>query len=157
MTSLKGLLGAAGLVAILIAAPSLAQDINIDYDHSFRFNQMRGYSWGKVQTTDPLVEPRLAAAIDHVLQGYGFKESGKPGETAKPTEMIVTAVEANNPRQYVAFYRGMAKLDWHRGWAGGGFSDAASSLSQIHGGTLVVDLYDGSTGKLIWRCTAAEA
>ena len=42
MTSLKGLLGAAGLVAILIAAPSLAQDINIDYDHSFRFNQMRG-------------------------------------------------------------------------------------------------------------------
>jgi hypothetical protein len=155
MTSLTRFLGAAGLAAILAGAPLLAQDINIDYDHSFRFNQMKGYSWGKVQTSDPLVEPRLAAAVDRVLQGYGFKESAKPGETAKPTEMIVTAVEANNPQQYDAFYRGMNKLDWHRAW-GSGFANVASSPQQIHGGMLIVDLYDGSSGKLIWRGTAAE-
>jgi len=70
--------------------------------------------------------------------------------------MIVTAVEANNPEQYVTFYRGMNNLDWHRGWQGGGFSDSASNLRQIHGGTLVIDIYDGATGKLVWRGTAAE-
>jgi hypothetical protein len=155
MRSLRGVLGAAGLIAILTSVPLLAQDINIDYDHSFHFNQMKGYSWGKVQTSDPLVEPRLAAAVDRVLQGYGFKESGKPGETAKSTQMIVTAVEADNTQRYASFYRGMSNLDWHRGW-GTGFSPSASSPGQIHGGTLIIDLYDGSTGKLIWRGTAAE-
>jgi hypothetical protein len=57
MRSLRRVLGAAGLIAILTSVRLLAQDINIDYDHSFHFNQMKGYSWGKVQTSDPLVEP----------------------------------------------------------------------------------------------------
>jgi hypothetical protein len=147
------------LGALLWTAQSFAQDINTDYDHNFKFNMIKHYAWGKVEATDPLVEPRIAAAVDHVLQGYGFKESGKTGEKAeldsKPTTMIVTAVEAKSPSQYVAFYRRLNNLDWHRGWEGGGFSNAAANLRQIHGGTLVVDLYDGSTGKLIWRGTAA--
>ena len=153
-------IGTTFFATILMAAPLLAQDINTDYDHNYKFNMLKGYSWGKVQASDPLVEPRLAAAVDHVLQGYGFKESAKSGDTAveqsKPTVMIVTAVEARNPDQYVAFYRGMNNLDWHRGWQGGGFSDSAANLRQIHGGTLIIDIYDGATGKLIWRGTAAE-
>jgi hypothetical protein len=121
---------------------------------------LKGYSWGNVQASDPLVEPRLAAAVDHVLQGYGFKESAKSGVQAvaqsKPTVMIVTAVEARNPQQYIAFYRGMSNLDWHRTWQGGGFSESAANLRQIHGGTLVIDIYDSATGKLVWRGTAAR-
>jgi hypothetical protein len=154
------LIGSAFVAAILTASPLLAQDINTDYDHNYKFNMLKGYSWGKVQASDPLVEPRLAAAVDHVLQGYGFKESAKSGDAAveqsKPTVMIVTAIEAKNSDQYVAFYRDMSNLDWHRGWQGGGFSDSASNLRQIHGGTLIIDIYDGATGKLIWRGTAAE-
>jgi hypothetical protein len=153
MNLLKRFVGTAGLTAILVATPLFAQDINTDYDHNYRFNMLKGYSWGKVQASDPLVEPRLAAAVDHVLQGYGFKESAKSGDQAveqsKPTVMIVTAVEARSPQQYVAFYRGMNNLDWHRTWQGGGFSDSASSLQQIHGGTLIIDIYDGGSGKLI--------
>jgi hypothetical protein len=139
---------------------SMAQDVNTDYDHDYKFNMLKGYSWGKVQVSDPLVEPRLAAAVDKILQGYGFKESAKTGDTAveepKATTMIVTAIEAKDPQQYVDFYRGMSNLDWHRGWGGKGFSDSAMSLRQIHGGTLVVDIYDGPSGKLIWRGTAAQ-
>jgi hypothetical protein len=154
------LIGTSFIAAILAATAIFAQDINTDYDHNYKFNILKGYSWGKVQASDPLVEPRLAAAVDHVLQGYGFKESAKSGDAAveqsKPTVMIVTAVEAKNPEQYVAFYRDMNNLDWHRGWQGGGFSDSAANLRQIHGGTLIIDIYDGATGKLIWRGTAAE-
>jgi hypothetical protein len=152
MTSLARSLGSAVFAALLFGAPLLAQDVNVDYDHSYQFNQMKSYSWGKIQATDPLVEPRISAAIDHVIQGYGFNESAKD----KKGDVIVTAVEANNPQQYVAFYRGMSNLDWHRGWGSGGFSDSATQLRQIHGGTLIVDIYDGATGKLVWRGTAAE-
>jgi hypothetical protein len=138
---------------MFLGLPLLAQDINVDYDHSYRFNQMKSYSWGKIQTSDPLVEPRLAAAIDHVIQGYGFNESAKN----RKGDVVITAIEANNPQQYVAFYRGMSNLDWHRGWGGGGFSESAAQPRRIHGGTLIVDIYDGATGKLVWRGTAAEA
>jgi hypothetical protein len=160
MKPILKLMGIVSFAAIVMGGPLFAQDINTDYDHNYKFNMLKGYSWGKVQATDPLVEPRLAAAVDRVLQGYGFKESAKSGnaavEQSKPNVMIVTAVEAKNPRQYVAFYRGMNNLDWHRGWEGGGFSNSASSLNQIHGGTLIIDIYDGASGKLIWRGTAAE-
>jgi hypothetical protein len=151
--------GIAIVGAFLLTAQSFAQDINTDYDHNFKFNIVNHYAWGKVEASDPMVEPRIAAAVDHVLQQYGFKESGKTGATAetdsKPTTMIVTAVEARSPGQYVAFYRNLNNLDWHRGWEGGGFSNSAANLRQIHAGTLIVDLYDGTTGKLIWRGTAA--
>lgn len=153
-------LGAAALAALLVAAPAFSQDISTDYDHNFHFNTLKKYSWGKVETSDPLLEPRLAAAVDHVLQGYGFKESAKSGATAvqdsKPSGMIVTAVEANSPSQYVAFYRRMHDLDWRRTWGGGGFADSTQNVRQLHGGTLVIDIYDGGSGKLIWRGIAAE-
>ena len=134
-----------------MGAPLRAQDINVDYDHTYKFNQMKSYSWGNVETTDPTVEPRVVGAIDRVLQGYGFKESVKD----KKGDVIVSAVESNTSQGYTRFYRGFATVDWHRGWGGGGFSEGVSNLRQVHAGTLVVDLYDGATGKLIWRGTAA--
>lgn len=139
------------VIALLAIAPVFAQDIRTDYDHNFAFNKMKSYSWGKIETTDPTLEPRITAAVDRVMQGYGFKESDKD----KKGDFIFTAVEASNPEQYAAFYRDL-NLDWHRGWDGGGFSNGANSLQQIQGGTLVVDIYDAATGKLIWRGTATE-
>jgi hypothetical protein len=145
------LFGTVALGAMLMGSRLLAQDINVDYDHNYKFNQMKSYSWGKVEVSDPMVEPRVASAIDRVLQGDGFKESDKD----KKGDVIVTAVESNTSQGYMRFYRGLTIVDWHRGWGGGGFADGVSSLRQVHGGTLVVDLYDGATGKLIWRGTAA--
>jgi hypothetical protein len=145
-------LGITFIAAILFGAPLLAQDVNTDYDHSYQFNKAKSYSWGKLQVSDPLVEPRVAAAIDHVIQGYGFNEMAKD----KKGDVIITAIEASSPQQYVAFYRGMPNVDWRRGWGSGGFSESATQPRQIHGGTLIVDIYDGATGKLVWRGTAAE-
>jgi hypothetical protein len=152
MRPLARLLGTVGIATFLLGGPLLAQDVNVDYDHSFQFNKMKSYSWGKIQTTDPLLEPRVAAAVDHVIQGYGFKQSAKD----KKGDFIVTAVEADSSAQYASFYRAMPDLDWHRTWASGGFSESTRSIRQIHGGTLIVDIYDGATKKLIWRGTSEE-
>lgn len=143
----------AGFAALLVGAPLLAQDVNVDYNHNYRFDKMKSYSWGKVQVSDPRLEPRVVAAVDHVIQGWGFNESAKD----KKGDLIVTAVEENRPDQYSAFYRNLPSyLNWHRSWSDGGFSESAARPRQIHGGTLVVDLYDGATGKLVWRGIAAE-
>jgi len=100
-----------------MGARLLAQDVSIDYNHNYKFNQIKSYSWGKVETTDATVEPRLVAAIDRVLQGDGFKESDKD----KKGDMIVVAVESSTSQGYMRFYRGLTPVDWRRGWAAAGF------------------------------------
>ena len=147
---------ATALTTALLTSPLLAQQVSTDYDHTFRFDKIKDYAWGKVQATDPLIEPRLSAAIDQVLQGYGLKESSKTGDVAKPGYLIVTAIEATSTDQYSTFYNGMPNLDWHRAWSAGSFSDSAASLDAIQPGTLIVDMYDGPTGKLVWRGVAVQ-
>jgi hypothetical protein len=132
-------LGVLSLAGALAAVPAFAQDVSVDYNHNYQFNQMKSYSWGKVDISSAKVEPRVVAAIDHVIQQYGFKESSKD----KKGDVIVTVVEGNSPQRYEQFYRGMSDLNWRRDWGGGGFSDSARSPRTIHGGTL-------------WRGTAAE-
>lgn len=133
-----------------LSAPLLAQNVAIDYDHTYPFGKLKSYTWGKVQASDPEVEPRITAAVDRVLQGYGYHSAGNGAN------VIVTAVEATSPDQYSTFYGGLSNLDWRRGWHGGTFSDTAADLKDVAPGTLVVDIYDASTGKLVWRGTAVE-
>lgn len=111
------LAGTVALGAMSMGARLLAQDVSIDYNHNYKFNQIKSYSWGKVETTDATVEPRLVAAIDRVLQGDGFKESDKD----KKGDMIVVAVESSTSQGYMRFYRGLTPVDWRRGWAAAGF------------------------------------
>jgi hypothetical protein len=162
MRSLTRSIATAAFGVLLTGAPLLAQVVNVDYNHDYPFNKMKSYSWGKVEIADAMVEPRVTGAIDRVLQSYGFNERTKNTRG----DLIVTVVDVRAPQQYAAFYRninsssatkGAANLDWHRGWGSGGFADGTTSLRQVSAGTLVVDLYDGPTGKLVWRGTVAEA
>ena len=51
------------------------------------------------------------------------------------------------------FYNGLGG-----GWRfGGGFGDATTTVDTYKVGTLVVDLFDAKTKKLIWRGSASDA
>ncbi len=112
---------------------------------------MKSYAWAKVQASDPLVEPRLAIAIDHILQGEGWKL------VDKNPSVYVSAVDAGNSSQeYARFYRSMAGYEWKPSWQDNGFMDDPQALRKIHVGTLIVDMYDSGSKKLVWRGTAIE-
>jgi hypothetical protein len=40
---------------------------------------------------------------------------------------------------------------WRRRWGGGGFGETTTTVEQIPIGTLVIDMYDGSSKQLAWR------
>jgi len=152
MKTFTGIFSTAALVAMLAGAPLIAQQsVHSDYDHSYHFNKIKSYSWAKVETTDPLVEPRLTAAVDKILQGEGWHQVDK-----NPSVVVAAVEAAKNGQEYTQFYRRLTGYSWRRSWGNGGFMNETTSLNMIPVGTLVIDMYDPATKKLVWRATAAE-
>ena len=47
-------------------------------------------------------------------------------------------------------------IDGFDGWLWGGFGDATTYVENYEVGTLIVDLFDTSTKRLIWRSSASD-
>src|SRR5260370_9686683 len=131
---------------LLLACVSFAQQVKTDYDHSANFGQYKTYSWEKVQTKDQLLVDRIKSAVDSALAGKGWTEVPSGGDVE------VDAVETTQDQQTMdTFYNGFGG---GRRW--GGFGDATTTVETYSVGTLVVDLFDAKTEKLIWRSSSSD-
>jgi len=151
MKLLARLLGSAAFSALLIGLPIMAQGINIDYNRSVDFKQLKSYSWQKIHATDPQIEERISAAVNRDLSSLALNQVNGNAD------LLITAVEATkNPQEYATFYNSLTGFTWRRGWNTHGFTDAIRSVRRIPLGTLVLDMYDGKTHQLLWRATVDE-
>jgi Domain of unknown function (DUF4136) len=148
---LGNVLRSLAITSFLVAAMANAQKITTDYNHSTAFSQYHTYSWGKVSTSDPLNVQRVKDAVDHDLSAKGWQMVPSDGN------VTITAVGAtHNKQEYNSFYDGMGGFGWRRGWGGGGFGETTTTVEQIPVGTLVIDMYDGSSKQLVWRGMASD-
>ena len=136
---------------VMAAAPVLAQTVTIDYDHSVNFLKFKTYTWEKVHATDPSVEDRITIALNRDIAGRYMTEVPKDGDVS------ITAVEATQDKQEFAnFYNSLGDYTWQRGWGSAGFLDSPATLQDVPLDTLIVDMYDTKTHKLLWRGTVTE-
>ncbi len=134
-----------GLMLVL-ATVSFAQDVKTDYDHSANFGQYKTYSWEKVQTKDPLLVDRIKDAVNSTLVAKGWTLVPSGGDVE------VFAIETTQNQQTLdTFYNGFGG---GRRW--GGFGDATTTVETYKVGTLVIDLFDAKTEKLIWRGSSSD-
>jgi len=145
-------LSATALFGIAMAgAPILAQTVTIDYDHTVNFAKFRTYTWDKVHATDPSVEERITIALNRDMSGRYMTETSKGGD------VTITAVEATQDKQeFTDFYNSLGDFTWQRSWGSAGFLDSPAALTDIPLDTLVVDMYDTKTHKLLWRGAVTE-
>jgi hypothetical protein len=143
---------ATALVGTAIAtAPVLAQTVSIDYDHAVNFLKFKTYTWEKVHATDPSVEDRITIALNRDMAGRYMTEVPKGGDVS------ITAVEATQDKQeFTNFYSSLSNYTWQRGWGSAGFLDSPATLQDVPLDTLIVDMYDTKTHKLLWRGTVTE-
>jgi hypothetical protein len=136
-------------LALILATASFAQHVKTDYDHSANFGQYKTYSWEKVQTKDPLLVDRIKSAVNSALAAKGWTEVPSGGEVE------VFAIETTQNQQTLdTFYNGFGG---GRRWGGlGGFGDATTTVETYKVGTLVVDLFDAKTEKLLWRSSSTD-
>jgi hypothetical protein len=134
-------------IMLLAATASFAQQVKTDYDRSTDFSQYKTYSWEKVQTQDPLWLDRIKEAVNAALKAKGWTLAPSGGSVA-----IVAIEMTRNQQTLDTFYNGFGG-----GWRwGGGFGDATTTVDNYKVGSLVVDLFDSNSKKLIWRGSASD-
>ena len=131
--------------AIALATAAIAQHVAVDYDHAANFNQIKTYSWAKLQTADSITDNRVKEAIDNELTTKGWTQVPNGGDV----ELVV--VEQTSVRQeYDSFYNGFGGRRW-----GGGMGDETTTVNNYEVGTLIVSLFDDKSKQLVWRGTAS--
>lgn len=134
---------------LFTACVSFAQHVKTDYDHNANFGQYKTYSWEKVQTKDQLLVDRIKSAVNGALASKGWTEVPSGGDVE------VFAIETTQNQQTLdTFYNGFGG---GRRWGGfGGLGEATTTVETYKVGTLVVDLFDAKTQKLIWRSSSSD-
>jgi hypothetical protein len=132
-----------------LTSASFAQQVKTDYDRSVNFSQYKTYSWEKVQTQDPLWVDRIRSAVDADLATKGWTQVPSDGNIS------LVAIEATKNEQTLnTFYNGFGG-GWR--WGGfGGLGDATTTTDTYQVGTLVLDMFDTQTKKLVWRGSASD-
>jgi hypothetical protein len=143
------------LLAILFAAffvrVAPAGDVHTDYNHQINFEQFHTYSWGHVQTSDPLWVPRIKEAVNQALTAKGWQEVQSGGDVT-----VMAVGSAKNQQEYQTFYNGLGPGWGWRGWGGMGMGYSTTTVANTKVGTLVVDLYESANKQLVWRGTSSD-
>lgn len=145
------------LGAVLLAALAgcaSTPTVHTDFDPSAQFANYRTYTWlKKPEGRSPLVDQRVAAAIDAKLSAKGWRQVA-----SNEADIGVVANVATQQRQTAdTFYSGPAwgGYGWGR-WGGGvGMGTATTTVRTYDVGTLVLDMFDMKSKQAVWRGTAS--
>jgi hypothetical protein len=130
----------------VLTAASFAQQVKTDYDRTATFDQYKTYSWQKVQTKDPLWVDRIKSAVDAELTAKGWTQVPSDGNIS-----LIAMETTKNQQTLNTFYDGFGG-----GWRWGGFGDSTTTVDNYQVGTLVLDMFDTQTKKLVWRGSASD-
>src|SRR5215831_13528555 len=141
-----------GFIAAALLAPvstAHAQDVTKDFDHAYDFTHIKTFSvrigqgWG-----NPLGESRVVNEFTEALKEKGWKVA--PEASADAVMILNGATDTKH--NVTTFYDGYG---WG-GWGYSGFGTSSTMVSEYRVGTLVTDIFDAKTKKLVFRGTATD-
>jgi hypothetical protein len=133
---------------VFLAWSAPAQDVTRQYDRSADFSKYRTFRWVGVEggsQVSQLMEQNIREVVNALLVQKGLRLA----EGDAPADLYVA---------YQATVDSQKELNWYNSggyWRWGGGMGSATT-STIHVGTLVIDFYDASERKMIWRGTATK-
>jgi uncharacterized protein DUF4136 len=133
---------AAAVALLMTTAVVYAQKVSVDSDPRAPFATYKTYAWVEgTPAPNPLNEDRLRMAVDARLALAGLRMN-----TTNPDLIVTTHVTTKERQELVPNGFGYGP------WWGGGYGTA--NVETYVEGTLVVDLYDANTKKMVWRGVA---
>jgi hypothetical protein len=132
-----------GAAAVLLGTAAKAQEVSYDLDKTADFTALRSYAWvSGTPVRDELNDRRIVEAVSQQLEAKGLFE---------------VSPEAD-PDLLVAYHAGVSRdLEVNgTGWAYRPAGRGSARVEEVLVGTLVVDVMDARTGKVIWRGVATK-
>ncbi len=149
------------VVFAVVATPALAQKITIDYAHDFDFSQVKTFTYVDTEDSNSgnqLTDNRLRNAILTELREGGLAQVAADGDIYVTYHVTTQDNTVFNTTSYG--YGG-----WGPGWGGygrygyGGFyggmgmGGSTTPATTYTDGTLIIDAYEPSEKKMVWRGT----
>ena len=125
---------------VMTTTAAYAQKVSVDSDPAAPFATYKTYAWREgTPAPDPFAQERLQSAVDEKLSARGLAMN-----PSAPDVIVVTHVTTSDRKELVL--NGFGPGPW---WGGG-----TASVKTYVDGTLIVDLYDAKTKKMVWRGVA---
>ncbi len=147
---MKKLTIALSILVSLATATAFGQKVNVDWDKSASFSDLKTYTWAKgTPAPNQLVDERITKAIDGQLAAKGLQKV----ESGNNPDLIVTYAAAVGSQTQLNTNNMGGYGPWRYGWGGAG-GMSTTTVQQIPVGQLVVELGDVKNKNLLWRATA---
>ncbi len=148
---------AVGILAVVVGCSGMK--VNHDWDRQADFSSYQTYAWHdsdtNVQDTDPLAHERFISAVEGQLSTKGFRKV-----SSNPDVFVTYHAEESQQMSLDTTYMGGGwgyGPGW--GWGGmgmGGMGSSTTTVRQYNVGTVVLDLWDASQKRLVWRGTVSD-
>ena len=130
-----------------------------DFDPSVSFEQYKTYSWVEKKNEDAgyhldgLMDQRVRAAVETQLSQKGISKADKQN-----ADLLVNYITKVDKKINIDTFNSNFGYNPYYGprWGYGGSLHSETTVREYDVGTLMVDLVDNKTGKLIWRGTVAD-
>jgi hypothetical protein len=131
----------------LLGTVALAQSVTYDYDRTAQFVRFKTYAWTHgTELTDELNHARVVRAIESQLAAKGLIRV----EASAAADVLVA--------YHASFDKNLQISAFSSGWGGprfGGLRSGTATTQEILFGTLLVEMTDTSTRKVVWRGMAS--
>jgi uncharacterized protein DUF4136 len=138
-----------GIALVTLSSSAFTQSVNTDFDPTFNFATIKTYYWAKTTgiTPNPIADTRIVNSVDNWLQLAGWERTEGKGDLA-----LVPNLSTQTSQTLNTFYDGFGG-----GWGyGAGFGTSTTTVSTFVEGTMVLDMFDPGTKKLVWRGIARD-
>lgn len=148
---------ALAVTAAMVAVPSFAAKVTIDYAADFDFSAVKTFTYvdtGDTNTGSQLTDDRIRTAIIEELKAGGLEQVESGGDlnityhvTAEEQAVLNTTSYGYGGRAYG--WRGYGRYGY------GGMGASTTSVNTYTDGTLIIDAYEAAEKNLVWRGTGS--
>jgi len=153
---------ALGLVFVLAlaATPAMAQKVTIDYAHDYDFEAIKTFQYVPTDDSDVKGNDLMDQRIEDMIKKE-LREGGGTEVQSNPDIYVTYHFTSKENTSYNTTSMGYGGYGGYGGgwggWGGyggmGGMGSSTTYATTYTEGTLIVDLYDPETKKLVWRGT----
>lgn len=139
-----------GIWLSVYGVQAFAQKVNVDFDKTENFKKFKTFAWKEgASSGNPFADQRIKEAVELQLGSKGLRRA----MGVEPDSLVVFNASTREDLSLNTYYSSWGP-GWYPYW--GGPTTVTTTVDRQKKGTLVIDVWDAATKKLVWRGVAED-